>query len=392
MGQGTRPLAALLHLETAGNPFFVVETLHALIEQGVLYAEPGSGWRLRADVLPEPTGLPVSDVVLRVIRGRIRRLSRAAQEVLTIAAVIEHDIDEKLLARLVDPAVSLDLALDETLRALVLDETAPGLYQFSHIKVREIIYADTSAPRRRFLHRRTAELLAQQGQGTRLADVSKLGYHYAQAREWTPALAHTWRASQIAWRAGAIAEANRYAGTAQAILDEHEAELDLSDLPETLAAIRFDLLALRAEFRRQTTTAGLYYPPDLLEAIHTLLPEVNDARRAQAALQQATHLLGQGDLAGAKDAAGRARAFYGGDRWGELDAMQHQIDVAYRAGDMVTMRQLLDDMRELSAALDYHDIRQIVGVNEMRLAVYERDWMAVLRLAQELTAPQRLPV
>jgi DNA-binding SARP family transcriptional activator/tetratricopeptide (TPR) repeat protein len=389
VGQGTRPLAALLHLETAGNPFFVVETLHALIEQGVLYADVGGGWRLRADVLPEPTGLPVSDVVLRVIRGRVRRLSRAAQEVMTIAAVIEHDIDEKLLARLVDPAVALDLALDEALRALVLDETAPGLYQFSHIKVREIIYADTSAPRRRFLHRRIAERLAQQNRDTRLADVSRLAYHYAQAREWTPALAHAWRASQIAWRAGAIAEASRYAGIAQAILDEHEADLDVSDLPETLAAIRFDLLALRAEFRRQTTTAGLYYPPDLLDAIHTLLPAVNDARRARASLQQATHLLGQGDLDGAKAAAGQARSFYSGDRWGELDAVQHQIDVAYRAGDMVTMRQLLDDMRDLSAALDYQDIRQIVGVNEMRLAVYERNWLAVLRLAQELIAPQR---
>jgi DNA-binding SARP family transcriptional activator len=389
VAQGTRPLAALLHLETAGNPFFVVETLHALIEQGVLYADASGTWRLRAEVLPEPTGLPVSDVVLRVIRGRVRRLSRAAQEVLTVAAVIEHDIDEKLLARLVDPSVALDLALDEALRALVLDETAPGLYQFGHIKVREIIYADTSAPRRRFLHRRIAELLAQHDGDARLADVSRLAYHYTQAREWTPALVHAWRASQIAWRANAMAEANRYAGISQAILDEHAAELDGSGLPETLAAIRFDLLALRAEFRRQTATAGLYYPPDLLEAIKPLLPAVDDARRARAALQQATHLLGQGDLDGAKDAAGRARAFYSGDRWGELDAVQHQIDVAYRAGDMVTMRQLLHDMRDLGAALEYHDIRQIVGFNEMRLAVYERDWMAALHLAQELVEPQQ---
>jgi DNA-binding SARP family transcriptional activator len=391
VGQGTRPLASRLYLETAGNPFFVVETLRALIEQGVFYAESSSGWQLRTERLPEPTGLPMSDVVLRVIRGRVRRLSRAAQEVLTVAAVIEHDIDESLLARLVDPSVTLDLALDEVLRAAVLDETAPGLYQFSHIKVREIIYADTSAPRRRFLHRRTAEMLAERAGDTRLADVSKLAYHYTQAREWTPALVHAWRASQIAWRAGAMAEANRYAGIAQNILNEHAASLNLPDLPESLAAIRFDLLSLRAEFRRQTTTAGLYYPPDLLGAVEALLPDVDDSRRARASLQRATHLLGQGDLAGAKEAAGHGRAFYAGlgDRWGELDAMQHQIDVAYRAGDMVTMRHLLDDMREISAALDYQDIHQIVGCNEMRLAVYERDWIAVLRLAQELIPPQR---
>ena len=310
VGQGTRPLASLLHLETAGNPFFVVETLRALVEQGVLYAESGGGWRLRADVLPEPTGLPMSDVVLRVIQGRMRRLSRPAQEVLTSAAVIEHDIDEKLLARLVDPSLALDLALDEILRAYVLEETAPGLYQFRHIKVREIIYADTSAPRRRFLHRRAAEVLAQHAGETRLADVAKLAYHYAQAREWTPALVQAWRASQTALRAGAMAEANRYAESAQNILDEHAAELNMAALPESLAAIRFDLLALRAEFRRQATTAGLYYPPDLIEQIETLLPDVDDGRRARASLQRATHLLGQGDLAGAQASAGRGRAFY----------------------------------------------------------------------------------
>jgi DNA-binding SARP family transcriptional activator len=387
----TRPLASLLHLETAGNPFFIVETLRALIEQGVLYTEPGSGWQLHTHVLPEPTGLPMSDVVLRVIQGRVRRLSRAAQEVLTVAAVIEHDIDEKLLALLVDSSLALDLALDEVLQALVLEETAPGLYQFTHIKVREIIYADTSAPRRRFLHRHVAEMLAQHVGDARLDEVAKLAYHYAQAREWTPALAHLWRASQTAWRAGAMAEANRYGELAQHILDEHGVELTLSALPESLVALRFDLLALRAEFRRQAATAGLYYPPGLLEAIASLLPKVDDSRRARASLQRATHLLGQGDLAGAKDAAGRGRAFYArlGDRWGELDAMQHQIDVAYRAGDMVTMRHLLDDMRELSTALDYQDIRQIVGCNEMHLAVYTGDWMTVLRLAQELISPQR---
>jgi tetratricopeptide (TPR) repeat protein len=390
VGRGTRPLASLLHLETAGNPFFVVETLRALVEQGVLYAEP-DGWRLRADVLPEPTGLPMSDVVLRVIQGRVRRLSRAAQEVLTVASVIEHDIHEKLLALLVDPSVALDLALDEILRAYVLEETAPGLYQFIHIKVREIIYADTSAPRRRFLHRRTAEALTQVIGDARLADVSKLAYHYAQAREWTPALIHGWRASQTALQAGAMAEANRYAETAQSILDAHEPELNLSTLPELLPAIRFDLLALRAEFRRQATTAGLYYPPDLIAAIEALLPEVDDSRRARASLQRATHLLGHGDLAAAREAAGRGRAYYAGlgDEWGELDAVQHQIDVAYRAGEMVTMRRLLDDMRAVGAALDHLDIRPIIGCNQMRLAVYQGDWMTVLHLAQELIALQQ---
>ena len=389
---GASQLAALLRTETAGNPLFVVETLRAMIEQGVLYTEKQDSWQLRAEALPQPSGLPMSDVVLRVIRGRIRRLSRTTQEVLTVAAVIEHDIDEKLLARLVDESHALDLALDELLRAFILEETSPGLYQFTHIKTREIVYADTSAPRRRFLHRRVAAVLAQTARD-RLADISPLAYHYAQAHEWTSALEHGWRAAQTAWAAGALAEANRYAEVAQRILNEHAVELDERALPEPLAATRFDLLALRAEFRRRAATAGLYYPPDLINAIEALLPEVDESRQARASLQQATHLLGQGELDAAKEAAARGRALYARleDQWGELDAVQNQIELAYRAGDMVSVRRWLDDLRALSAALDHPRVQQALVNNEMRIAGYEGQWGAVLQLAKTLSStPQEL--
>ncbi|MBN1565680.1 MAG: hypothetical protein JXA10_17685, partial [Anaerolineae bacterium] len=386
-------LMALLQTETAGNPFFVVETLRALVEQEILYTNNG-GWQIDAAGLPEPTGLPMSDVVLRVIQGRIRRLSRAAQAVLTVAAVLEHDIDEKLLAQLVDPTLALDLALDEILRASILAETTPGVYQFNHIKVREIIYADTSAPRRRFLHRRAADVLAQwaeQSGHERLSDLSQLAYHYAEAREWTAAMVYGWRAAQTAFQAGAFAEANRYATVAQVILADHAGDVERSRLPEPLAAIEFDLLTLRAEFRRRAATAGLYYPPELMMAIGALLPKVDDSRQAQASLQQSTHLLGQGDLAGSKDAAARGRVLYAqlGDQRGEVNAIEHQIDLAYRAGDLITMRALMRDLQQLSTILDAEDVWHMLTANEMRLAAYQGDWVRVLHLAQTVLPSHR---
>ena len=388
---GAARLAPLLHHETAGNPFFVVETLRAMIEQGVLHLGSGGQWRLRADALTEASDLPMSDAMLRVIRGRVRRLSRAAQELLTAAAVVEHDIDEPLLGALIDPSLALDLALDEVLRASILAEAAPRVYQFTHIKVREIVYADTSAPRRRFLHRRTAETLDGRRRSERLADIAKLAYHYTQAHDWTHALIHGWRAATTAFAAGALAEANRYAASAQDILDHHIADLDLEALPEPLAAIRFDLASLRAEFRRQATTAGLYYPPELMDMIAALAPDIDTARQARAALHQATHRLGQGDLAGARAAAEQGRALYASvpDRWGELDALQHQFEIAYRAGDMAAIGRLLGEMKSLAVEVDPSAIRPLLGLNEMRLAVYQGRWEAVLRLAQELSSARK---
>ncbi|NDJ78240.1 MAG: AAA family ATPase [Chloroflexi bacterium] len=385
-------LAPLVHHETAGNPFFVVETLRALVDQNVIFTSADQRWHLRRNALDPHANLPLSDAALDMIRGRVRRLSRPAQEVLTVAAIIEHDIDESLLEALIDPAVALDLALEEILYASILDETAPGLYQFLHIKVREIIYADTSSPRRRFLHRQVADFLAKNtALPGKLATVSRLAYHYAQARAWTPALRYGWQAAQTAVQAGAMAEANRYAVVAQTIVDEHLPAIDTSALPENLPAIRFDLLALQAEFRRQAATAGLYYPPDLVDALQALVPQVDDSRRARAALQQATHLLGQGALREAKHSAEEGRTLYAqlGDRWGELDAIQHQIDLAFRAGDMVTMRHLLDDMRALAAAVDHPQAQDTLVFNDLRLAVYNANWIKALKLAQRLSATQR---
>lgn len=382
----TGELVPLLHGETAGNPLFVVETLRILVEQGALYQGADNAWYVRAQALPEPTHLPLSDVVLDMIRGRMRRLSRAAQEVLTVASIIEHDINEHLLAALIEPSIALDLALDELLRASVLAETASGVYEFTHIKVREIVYADTSAPRRRYLHRRTAEILECLPHTENLTHISRLAYHYVQADQWTQALSQAWRAAHIAQHTGAMAEANRYAEIAQEIVDVHLDTLDTSLLPESLAAIRFDLLALRAEFRRQAATAGLYYPPDMIEAIEQLVPQLDETRKARASLQSARHLLGQGNLSGANEAAGRGRLLYAGlhDMWGEFDAIQHQIDIAYRAGDMVTAQRLLADMRALSASVDHAETRHALAQNELRLAIYQGHWTAVLDRAQEL--------
>lgn len=392
VGQDSTPLATLLEYEAAGNPFFIVETLRALAEQGVIYAESGAGWRLRPDVLPRPATLPMSDVVLRVIRGRIRRLSRAAQEVLTIGAVIEHDIKERMVERLVDAGVALDLALDEALQTYIIKETKPGIYQFTHIKVREILYADTSAPRKRFLHRRIADLLAASASHDQLSDVAPLVYHYTQARDWTQALIYGWRAAQTAWAAGAFVESYRYAVNVQQILDDYAGDIDAALLPEPLPAIRFDVLWLHAEFLRQATSAGMYYPPDVIAAIQALVPDLDESRRAQASLQQATHWLGHGELTNARDAAAHGRVLFAqlGDLRGELSAIQHQFDIAFRAGDMVAARALIAELRGLSAEIGRGDVARMLAHNEMVLAVYHADWSHVLAQATLLSTSEEI--
>jgi tetratricopeptide (TPR) repeat protein len=161
-----------LFQETEGQPFFLVETLKALVEANLVRPEPNSAawqvdWRkleehaLEADsrVLPE---------VREIIQGWLGRITTPAGELLTAAAVLGEAATFEHLCRVTDMEEDEALtALDELLaRQLLLeaDESrlAPGrepVYRFSHHKLGEVVYSEAGAARRRILHRRALETL-----------------------------------------------------------------------------------------------------------------------------------------------------------------------------------------------------------------------------------------
>ncbi|MGD8805937.1 MAG: BTAD domain-containing putative transcriptional regulator, partial [Chloroflexota bacterium] len=174
-----------LFQETEGQPFFLVETLKALVEANLVRPEPNSAawqvdWRkleehaLEADsrVLPE---------VREIIQGWLGRITTPAGELLTAAAVLGEAATFEHLCRVTDMEEEEALtALDELLaRQLLLeaDETrlAPGrepVYRFSHHKLGEVVYSEAGAARRRILHRRALETL----QAT-VAPAAELAHH-----------------------------------------------------------------------------------------------------------------------------------------------------------------------------------------------------------------------
>ena len=148
---GELRLAAQIHDETGGNPFFVTQLVRHVFETGT----DGPG----VVGVAEPFQLP--DGVRDVIRRRIDRLPPTAQQVLRVAAVIGPIVPFPLLS-LVWPRGDHDGlldALDEATRARLLVETGNGDYAFAHALVRATIYGTLSGARRRELHRQTCEAL-----------------------------------------------------------------------------------------------------------------------------------------------------------------------------------------------------------------------------------------
>src|SRR5262249_53996212 len=104
-------------------------------------------------------------------RARVARLSTPCRALLGAAAVIGHDIQLDVLARVVDPQ-----PLAEALAARLLEEAAIARIRFPHAVVREVLYRDLAPQERMELHRRVGEALEAQP-----AQDSELAFHFAQS-------------------------------------------------------------------------------------------------------------------------------------------------------------------------------------------------------------------
>ena len=85
-GERVRQLARLILEKTDGNPFFVIQFLKALQQDGLFRFDRERGaWDFTIDDI---AATPMTDNVIDLMTRRIRRLSRAARSALTLAACI----------------------------------------------------------------------------------------------------------------------------------------------------------------------------------------------------------------------------------------------------------------------------------------------------------------
>ena len=197
-----------LHQETAGNPFFVIETLRAWQESdraGVPLLE-GIGQH------PSP-GLPLS--IRRVIEARLDRLSPESQDLLANLAAIGQAFDLGLVRQIdsLPPQMAVR-CLDELLQRGLLREVASG-YDFNHEQIRQVAYARLSRARRQHIHWLIAQALEQ---AILPAEPTTLAYHYARSDQPHQALPYLIRAGELSLQARAYAQARHLGQQAISLL------------------------------------------------------------------------------------------------------------------------------------------------------------------------------
>jgi tetratricopeptide (TPR) repeat protein len=222
------PLKPLLIARTAGNPFFLEESVRTLVETGALVGAPGA-YRLAQD-------LPIIQMpatVQAILAARIDRLPPEDKRLLQTAAVIGMEVSRPLLQAIADaPEAELHRGLGQLQAAEFLYETSlfpEHAYTFKHALTHEVAYSSLLQERRRALHARIVEAIAGLSADHLTEQVDRLAHHALRGEVWDKAAAYCRQAGAKAFVRSALREAVAYFEQALAALrhlPEHREALE----------------------------------------------------------------------------------------------------------------------------------------------------------------------
>jgi class 3 adenylate cyclase/tetratricopeptide (TPR) repeat protein len=335
------PLKRLLIERTAGNPFFLEESVRTLVETGALVGEPGA-YRL-ATALPT---IQVPATVQAVLAARIDRLPPEEKRLLQTAAVIGMEVPFTLLQAIAElPEADLHRSLAHLQAAEFLYEASlsPELaYTFKHALTHEVAYSGLLHERRRALHARIGEAL-EGLVGDRVAEqVERLAHHALRGEVWDKGLAYSRQAGEKAMARSAYREAVGYFEQALSALPHLPEQRELRE-----QAIDLRLALRSALFPSGDAERILSY----LREAETLATALDNPRRlAHIAGFLSVHFRNIGAYDQAIAAAQRALAFATASEEVVLQALANQrLGLIYQSqGDY---RRAIDCLRQSVASL-----------------------------------------
>jgi class 3 adenylate cyclase/tetratricopeptide (TPR) repeat protein len=183
------PLKRMLTTRTEGNPLFLEESVHALVETGVLAGERGA-YRLAKPV----EAIEVPATVQAILAARIDRLPAQEKRLLQAASAVGKDVPLELLRAVADFG-------EQDLRRLLARLTAAEFlyeaslfpdpeYTFKHALTHEVAYGSLLHERRRDLHAQIVEAIERLHAERLPEHIERVAYHALRGEVWAKAVAY----------------------------------------------------------------------------------------------------------------------------------------------------------------------------------------------------------
>jgi DNA-binding SARP family transcriptional activator/tetratricopeptide (TPR) repeat protein len=282
-------LAPWLFSETRGQPFYLLETLKALLERGLLTsrrradgnwlldydAATASGTRLR-------TFLPPG--VRELIRSRLDSLTPSAFALLVAGAVLGRHFTFEQGCQVAGLHENAGLAVLEKVLAkrLLSESAAPAgdlfarpkeTYFFTHDKIRDVVYTEVGEARRRLFHRRALDSLRAAG-----APAAELAHHALAARLPEQAFHFSLAAGEDAMHLFAVRDAIAHYEQARNLASQWHASQNAPNGPAAKAMQQLSSQLGRAyEFLSDFAQAHAVYQEMLAFAQAVKMPEMECA-------------------------------------------------------------------------------------------------------------------
>src|SRR5580658_364628 len=155
--QRAMPLAQLVHVKTAGNPFFAIQFIHVLVEEGLItFDHSDAHWRWDLDAVRLKG---YTDNVADLMVAKLNRLSVGTQQALQQFACIGNSADAATLSAVLEKSEpETEAELWEALHQELIVRSE-GSYRFVHDRIQEAAYSLIAEAARAEAHLRIGRLL-----------------------------------------------------------------------------------------------------------------------------------------------------------------------------------------------------------------------------------------
>ncbi len=348
--------ADLLYERTGGNPLFIEEASHSLVEEGIVVKQGAAAVLTRSFAASH---LPAT--VQGIIQSRLDRLHPDWKEVLGTASVIGRSFALSLL----EPLYNGRTCLQDVLVSLVaIDMISPleeSTYLFKHVLTQQVTYETLLLKKRRMLHRLVAQTMERVFEGHLSEHVHTLYHHVRVAEEWAKAVSYGQSVADRAQRLSQFQEA-------VATLDEVTAALLRLPLGRSRQHALIDILLVKE--RLYDTLGARDRQEAVIEEMFSILSQEEDVGRLAAVQLRHGDLLTQlGKYFDAEEALESSLALRGqiGDEPGESNALRSLSFLRWHQGRSrealaCNERALAIDQKRGDGKSIVHDLTNLAAV------------------------------